>query len=219
MPSGHSLLSGTIAGYTYFCEGLNKHIKSIIIILAILTAISRVYLGVHYVSDVLVGLLLGSVVGFIISKLEIKINKANFHISKIKEEALLIGVFVLIIVADLFIPEEYYGAFAILGYFVGYAIYKHTNLKQCLVLTKTKTQLLIAFVGGTAILGIVGASAYYFTTGLISQVLFFASGIFVTLIWPIAISILVKKREKQKSKKVKISKKTFNSKRKKQKKN
>jgi len=202
MPSGHSLLAATLAGYTYFCKELNKHIKSIIIILALLTGLSRMYLGVHFFSDVLVGLLLGAVVGFLIFKLETKINSANFHISKIKEEALLVGFFVLIIICDLVIPAEYYGAYAILGYFIGYAVYRHTNLKKDLTLAKSKKQLLIAFCGGTFFLGILGASAYYLTTGLVSQVLFFISGIFITLVWPIVISFTVEKREKQKAKKV-----------------
>jgi membrane-associated phospholipid phosphatase len=206
MPSGHSLLAATLAGYTYFCKELNKHIKAIIIILALLTGVSRLYLGVHFLSDVLVGLLLGVVVGFIIFKLETKINKANFHISKIKEEALLVGFFILVIISDLIIPSEYYGAYAILGYFIGYAIFRHTKLKENLTLTKTKTQLFIAFVFGTGFLGILGVSAYYLTTGLISQILFFLSGIFITLVWPIIISLLVEKREERKIKKILIKK-------------
>ncbi len=201
MPSGHATIAGTLAGYTYFSNSLIKNAKWIVIILAILTSISRLYLGVHFLSDVLVGLVLGTIIGWIIFKLEEKINKANFHISKIKEEALLVGFFILVIFSDLIIPAEYYGAYAILGYFIGYAIYRHTKLKETLTLTKTKTQLLIAFVGGTGFLGVLGVSAYYLTTGLISQILFFLSGIYITLIWPIIISLLVEKREEQKIKK------------------
>ena len=202
MPSGHATLAATLAGYACFSKEIVKQLKWIVIVFAILTGISRIYLGVHFVSDVLVGLLLGSIIGWIISKLETKINNANFHISKIKEEIILVGFFVLLIISNVIIPSEYYGAYAILGYFFGYAIYRHTSLKQNLTLTKSKTQLLIAFVGGTAFLGIIGVSAYYLTTGLISQVLFFVSGLFVTLMWPIVISLLVEKREKQKQKKL-----------------
>jgi membrane-associated phospholipid phosphatase len=197
-PSGHSTLAGTLAGYAYFSNWIIKHAKYLVIILALLTGLSRLYLGVHFLTDVLAGLTLGAILGWIISKLETKINKANFHISKLKEEALLVGFFVLMIIADLVIPEEYYGAYAILGYFIGYAVFRHTRLKQNLTLTQTKKQLAVAFIGGTIFLGILGASAYYLTTGLISQILFFTSGIFVTLIWPIVISFTVEKREKQK---------------------
>ena len=207
MPSGHSTLAGTIAGYAYFSNWIKKQFKWTILILAILTGVSRLYLGVHYISDVLAGLLLGAILGWSISKLETKINKTNFHISKLKEEALLVGFFVLMIVSNIFIPEEYYGAYAILGYFIGYAIFRHTNLKQTLTLTKSKTQLFIAFFFGTAIFGVLGASAYYLTNGLISQILFFVAGIFITLIWPIVISFTVNKRETQKEVQTRNSKK------------
>lgn len=213
MPSGHSTIAGTVAGYFYFSNWLGKNIKLIIILLALITGVSRIYLGVHFLSDVIIGLILGAVLGWIISKLEIQINKTNFHITKLKEEAILVGFFVLMIIADLVIPEEYYGAYAILGYFVGYAVFRHTELKQNLTLAKTKTQLIIAFIGGTFFLGIIGASAYYFTTGMVSQVLFFLTGIFITLIWPIVISFTVEKREKLKKKKI-VFKKILKKKRK-----
>lgn len=206
-PSGHSTLAGTISGYTYFSKWIIKQIKYIAIILAILIGISRLYLGVHFLTDVLAGLLIGTIIGWIISKLEVKITKANFHITKLKEESLLVGFFVLMIIADLIIPEEYFGAYAILGYFMGYAIFKHTNLKQNLNLTQTKKQIAINFIGGTILLGIIGTSAYYLTTGIISQILFLTSGIFITLIWPIIISFTIEKKEEQKNKELKKKKK------------
>lgn len=209
-PSGHSTLAGTIAGYFYYTKKNwtdNKIISKIVsmkkigylsIILAILTGISRLYLGVHFLTDVLMGLLLGTILGLIITKIESRIDQANFHITKIREELIIVIIFTLLLALDLIIPEEYYGAYAIMGYFVGYTLFKHTKLEKNLNLTQSKKQLVVNFIFGTIFLGILGASAYYFTTGLISQILFFSSGIFITLIWPIAISFIAKRIKVQK---------------------
>ena len=196
-PSGHSTLAGTIAGYTYFSKWMNKQTKYIVILLTLLTGISRLYLGVHFLTDVLAGLLIGTIIGWLISKYEPILTNASFHISKLREDSILVIFFTIIIIIDLIIPEEYYGAYAILGYFIGYLAFKQTTLNKNLALKQPK-QIATNFIGGTIILGILGTSAYYLTTGLIRQILFFTSGIFITLIWPTIISLISKNEEKQK---------------------
>ena len=207
MPSGHATLAGTIAAYAWFTKEIHKNLKYLIIILALLTGLSRIYLGVHFVSDVLAGLLIGFVIGWFVFKLETRITQMKFHISKIQEEALIVFFFVMIIIFDLFVPAEYYGAYALFGYFAGYAIYRHTDLEECLTRAQTRKQEILALGGGTIILGIIGGTAYLLTEGLLSQVLFFITGLFITLIWPLIISKTVLKREKQKAKKRRKKKK------------
>jgi len=201
MPSGHSTIAGAIAGYAYFSKQIQKNYAIILIGLALLTALSRVYLGVHFLSDVLAGLLLGALIGWFVFTLDQKLNKMEFHITKIKDEFLIIAFFVLVIIFYLFVPAEFYGAFALVGYFSGYAIYRHTEVKEILVLPQTKTQSIIAVFFGLGGLGAIGLIAY-FSTGLISQVTFFISGLFVTLFWPIVISKFVLKRENLKTKRI-----------------
>lgn len=64
-PSGHSMVSMAFYGfliYLIYNNIKNKYIKWILIcslsILIILIGISRIYLGVHYTSDVLAGFLI-----------------------------------------------------------------------------------------------------------------------------------------------------------------
>lgn len=63
-PSGHSASSFTMAGMFLFnrCK-----VRYIILLLASLIAFSRLYLSVHYPSDVLVGALLGLIIAWLFS--------------------------------------------------------------------------------------------------------------------------------------------------------
>ncbi len=86
-PSGHSenVFSGN-AILSYFSK--DWKFKVIFYVLAILTAISRIYIGVHYPIDVLFGSLIGIIVGnFVLNlpteKTEIKIDKAIKKIRKL----------------------------------------------------------------------------------------------------------------------------------------
>jgi undecaprenyl-diphosphatase len=71
MPSGHAISSFAAAAALFY---LPRHFVPILarsypLMLAAAVALSRVYLGVHYPSDVIVGALLGSMVALLISLL------------------------------------------------------------------------------------------------------------------------------------------------------
>ena len=66
LPSGHSMVSMAFYGFLIYliCKGIkNKKVKISLItflsLLILLVGISRIYLGVHYTTDVLAGYLLG----------------------------------------------------------------------------------------------------------------------------------------------------------------
>ena len=197
-PSGHATLSGAFASFAYFSKKITPLLKYLMIVIAIIVAISRIYLGVHFISDVLAGLIIGTIIGWVIFKAEEKINKMHFHISKIREEYLLVSFFLIILLSDLFVPSQYLAAYAFVGYFTGYIIYRHSGID--LTRTKSEKQTLIAVIVGTIIL----CGLYLFgdeKTGLVAQTTFFIAGMFVTIFWPIVIDKVVKKRELQKIRK------------------
>jgi undecaprenyl-diphosphatase len=72
MPSGHSASSFVMASMFILFKQKGR---IIVLVLATLMAISRVYLNVHFVSDIMVGALVGFVVAWIIyQKYSISIN-------------------------------------------------------------------------------------------------------------------------------------------------
>ncbi|MGL4875433.1 MAG: phosphatase PAP2 family protein, partial [Clostridium sp.] len=75
-PSGHSMCSFAAATVLY---SMNKKIGIASLILAFLIAFSRLYLFVHYPSDVLVGSIIGILLGIISVKILNKIYNKRFR--------------------------------------------------------------------------------------------------------------------------------------------
>jgi len=146
-------------------------------VLVILVLISRLYLGVHFLSDVLAGVLIGYILGKLLCRLEKKINKAELKVSKFKEEKLLVIIFVIMILAFFVLPETFYLAFILFGYYFGFVIYRDSKWT---IKTENK-KLNILF--GTLGLGSLGAMAFSLS-GIESIAMFFLVGLYITIIWP-----------------------------------
>jgi len=76
-PSNHAF--NNFAAATFFFV-LYKNLKWILFTTAALVSISRVYLGLHYPSDIFAGALLGILFGYLFAVLVIRIN--NYFVSK-----------------------------------------------------------------------------------------------------------------------------------------
>ena len=179
LPSGHATLAGTAFGF--FTGKLKRREKYLVFLLAILVAISRIYLGVHFLSDVLAGLLLGYIIGKCLAILEKKAKKTDLHITKIKKEITIVFLVLAAIFCVFILPSDLFIAQALFGYYIGYALHKHYKFQN----KKSKKVTLIV---GTIILALLMGTATL-TSGITSQITFFIAGLFIPLM-PAAITKL-----------------------------
>jgi membrane-associated phospholipid phosphatase len=63
-PSGHAMAAGAFYGYLYACVR-NRYVRAIAIFALVLVGLSRPYLGVHYLEDILIGWPIGLFVAWI----------------------------------------------------------------------------------------------------------------------------------------------------------
>lgn len=76
MPSGHAQNAAFISGFL-----ADRHPKTwliaILVVVTLLIAVSRVYLGVHYAQDVLIGLGIGLIISIVAARLEIPVLQSS----------------------------------------------------------------------------------------------------------------------------------------------
>ena len=69
-PSGHAAISFAVAATIYQCLPKNKKTYGIaLLVLSSLIALSRLYVGVHYPTDVITGILTGTLISIFVVKI------------------------------------------------------------------------------------------------------------------------------------------------------
>jgi undecaprenyl-diphosphatase len=84
-PSGHT--TAAFATLVVYKKTMSKKFSKIMLVISILMAFSRLYLGAHYLTDVLAGVIIGSILGMLAMVLEGIYDK---KVNKDKEEKVLI---------------------------------------------------------------------------------------------------------------------------------
>jgi len=189
-PSGHATLAGAV--YSYLEKGLKKHEKALLAIAVLTVAFSRVYLGAHFLTDVLAGLLLGYFVGKLNLWLRKNTEHMHFKLTRFREEVLLFAFVIISVIIIIFLQELVLAA-AVIGYFAGYSLLKEMRIEQSGKSLKRK-------LAGFACLGIIYAGTFNQDLQL-KFISFFLIGFWITFLYPLGYESLkhhVKGRRKKK---------------------
>ena len=179
-PSGHATTIASVFAYT---RGFLDRQKKLLMALAIIAvAISRMYLGVHFLTDVLAGIVLGLAIGSMNAWSRKQWLKHRFRLSKLQEEAGLVTAVCLAAIAIIVLgdAETVSLGMVFLGFYAGFFAWKETGKQQ-----KTNNYI-TKWVAGTIVLGALLFSAQYLIADLIlKSVLFFFGGLWISLLHPL----------------------------------
>jgi len=185
-PSGHA--TSIAAAFTFFYNKIKKNWKIIFAIVLVLALISRVYLGKHFPMDVLGGLVLGSVVGIIMMRLN---NKFFSNTQSRRELGLIvIGILFLLVV---FLLDKFAVTTLPLGYYIGHFLFKQFGWDSPKLSGKRFYKK--AFFG---LIGFGAIMLYLLLASLpttLQAVYFFLAGLWITLIFPFAYEVIRLKKK------------------------
>jgi membrane-associated phospholipid phosphatase len=178
-PSGHAT---TISGIVSYYSGKYKRTLLLFlgIIALVLVCLSRLVLGLHFLSDVIVGIVLGLVIGKIVWKAQQVLENHHFQLTKMKAEAGLVIAILLALLLALFWEKPALVA-VLLGFYAGFFWGKEIGLKQSPVHHSVHV---VKLVLGLIALGIILLPALVWLNGWYQYGLFFLGGLWVSFLYP-----------------------------------
>jgi undecaprenyl-diphosphatase len=184
-PSGHSAIAAAVA--THFRKVFSGLGRAALVILPLGVAFSRMYLGMHFLSDVLFGLLLGVAAGLANERLSSLFEKYEFRLSRVGDEIVFVAIsgVALITIAFLDVPVM---AVAVLGVYAGFYASREIGLKQSPV---RGIRLPVKLSGGLASLLVLFFGTFFATAS--APLAAFLAGIWITLGYPFLYEKIVKR--------------------------
>ena len=184
-PSGHTTTAAACSAYVL--RKKRGFLTALLIALPFAVALSRIYLGMHFLSDVLAGLLLGCILGLINRKMRKLFDKYEFRLSRINDEIIFIGISLLAAAIILFLETPLI-AIVVLGIYAGHYASKELNFKQEKLHGKRAlVKVLLGMFTVTVLL--LTTVLLPFLTGIIA----FITGIWISLGYPLIYSRLILK--------------------------
>jgi len=201
-PSGHSTLAA--AAFSYANKMVSYSSKIAFGLIVLLVAYSRLYLGMHFPSDVVAGLAIGLVIGKANLVARNRLFHKNFKPSKFEDEIMLVVLVLVALLAIIFLRSmAMAGIF--LGFYAGFFLFKEMEKSQRILLHRL---LAVKYAVGFAVL----LAAFSVGEGIVSIgkslsqvelfVLYLVAGFWISWLWPVLFetAFFPKKKRKQKRK-------------------
>lgn len=184
-PSGHTAMIAAAFAYCY--SRIEKKWKILFGIAVLLVAYSRLYLGMHYPTDVLAGIVVGLVIGKLNLGARNKLFHKNFKPSKLEDELALV-VLVFAAIAAVFFLRSIPMAGLFIGFYAGFFLFKEMNFKQSILLRKFLA--LKYAIGIVPLLAFVAIGEGIVETGLVLDaaqafIMYVFSGFWISWLWPV----------------------------------
>lgn len=173
-PSGHA---GTIGAVTGFLN-LNgfKLLQFFSIFLLFFVSLSRLYLGAHFLSDVIVGVLIGLLIAWGLNEIRKWVKEKHVELSQRVELLTLLSVALLLEI----LGGEWRLFLYFAGFYVGMIIWE--KIKPTKIASFNETKVVLGLMGMAFLMG-----GYYVTQQESwSGLLVLASGLWVTLLFPLS---------------------------------
>lgn len=176
-PSGHSSLIA--ANFFYLKNFLKKKLKIIFAIIVVLVTFSRLYLGMHYLTDVIAGLVIGIIIGWAYYRLAGKIAHSRLHLTK-SGDAIAITAILAAAIILVGIMQSIPLSAALVGYYLGFFSLKEIGLhERKLSRNKFITKQAIGFIV------LLGITAYAFSGQGFSVLWYGLAGFWISCLWPL----------------------------------
>lgn len=183
-PSGHAAIIAGVFSYAY--NRIKGHWKILFIAAVLLVAYSRLYLGMHFPSDVLAGIALGLIIGKLNLIARNRLFHRNFKPSKLEDELALVGLIAVAVIAILFLRSlPMAGLF--IGFYAGFFLFKEMGLSQSILMRKpllAKYAVGFAFLIGLVLIGEGIVQFGIAITKLQQFGLYLLGGFWISWLWP-----------------------------------